>query len=408
MSSQQREDHLRGLIIQSRRTLLLLLFSALFACPLNGQSSAPPVPPPMGWNSWNHFGKNVSDENVRSAADALVSTGLRDAGYIYVNIDDAWQGERDAKGNIQGNSKFKDMKALADYVHSKGLKIGIYSSPGPKTCAGFEGSYGHEQQDATTYAAWGMDFLKYDLCSYGAVMRQQSGGDILKGYALMREAYQKMHLALVATGRPILYSLCQYGDGNVWEWGPSVGATMWRTTGDISAKYDSMALLGFSQSGLESYASPGHYNDPDMLEVGNGLTRDESVTHMTLWAMLAAPLLAGNDLSTMTPETVSLLSNRDVLAVDQDSLAKQGRRLSEIGPLEVWVRPLANGDAAVALFNRGIDPAVLHFKPSALGMSHPTARDLWTHKDLGPLPDDYSALLPRHGAVMIRVSGKSN
>jgi alpha-galactosidase len=366
--------------------------------------TAPPLPPPMGWNSWNHFAKSVSDADVRASADALVATGLSDAGYVYVNIDDAWEGERDASGNIQSNSKFPDMKALSEYVHSRGLKLGIYSSPGPKTCAGFEGSYGHEQQDAATYAAWGIDYLKYDLCSFGNIMQKQSSGDVKKSYEIMRNAYSKMHLALVATGRPMVYSLCQYGFDNVWEWGPQVGATLWRTTGDINPTYDRMLLLGFSQSGLERYSGPGHYNDPDMLEVGNGLTRDESETHMSLWALLAAPLLAGNDLSKMTPETISILSNKEVIAVDQDALGQQGQRFSVVGPLEIWVRPLANGDKAVALFNTGIGVAEMHFDVKSIGWKSARARDLWKHQDLGVLPDEYSILVPKHGSILLRLT----
>ena len=247
--------------------------------------------------------------------------------------------------------KFPDMKALAAYVHSKGLKLGIlFSPPGPKTCAGYEGSYGHEQQDAATYAEWGIDYLKYDLCSFGTIMKKQSNGDVKKSSASMRDAYMKMHLALVATGRPIAYSLCQYGLDNVWEWGPQVGATLWRTTGDIAPNYDRMSLIGFMQNGLEKYAGNGHWNDPDMLEVGNGLTHDESITHMSLWALLAAPLLAGNDLSKMTPDTISVLANKEVIAVDQDALGQQGHRLSEVGPLDIWVRDLRNGDKVIGLF----------------------------------------------------------
>ncbi len=382
------------------------MFQLLLLCiAVHAQTPAANMPPPMGWNSWNHFGAKVTDVDVRSAADALVVSGLRDAGYVYVNIDDAWEGERDAQGNIQSNSKFPDMKALSVYVHSKGLKLGIYSSPGPKTCGGYEGSYGHEQQDAATYASWGIDYLKYDLCSFGSIMSKGSGGDLKKSNAIMRDAYMKMHLALAATGRPIVYSLCQYGLDNVWEWGPQVGATLWRTTGDISANYDRMALIGFMQAGLERYAGPGHWNDPDMLEVGNtGMTHNDSITHMSLWAMLAAPLLAGNDLSKMTPDTVSILSNKEVISIDQDALGQQGSRISAVGPLEIWVRPLKNGDKAVALFNRGVGTQVMHFEAKSIGWKKAKARDVWQHRDLGELPQDYSVAIPMHGAVMLRIS----
>jgi alpha-galactosidase len=383
-----------------------IVLSLIWDIRTNAQTSKTlePAPPPMGWNSWNHFATSVNDADTRAAADALVSSGLRDAGYVYVNIDDSWEGKRDGQGNIQANEKFPDMKALAAYVHSKGLKLGIYSSPGPKTCAGYEGSYGHEQQDAATYAEWGIDYLKYDLCSFGTVMKKQSGGDVTKSSAMMRDAYMKMHLALVATGRPIVYSLCQYGMDNVWEWGPQVGATLWRTTGDIAANYDRMSLIGFMQNGLEKYAGNGHWNDPDMLEVGNGLTHDEAVTHMSLWAILAAPLLAGNDLSKMTPDTISILVNKEVVAVDQDPLGQQGHRLSEVGPLDIWVRDLSNGDKVIGLFNRGNDADELHFRAESVGWKKAKARDLWRHEDLGILPEIYTVLIPRRGAAMLRIS----
>lgn len=271
------------------------------------QKSAPPQvvaqTPPMGWNSWNYFHGKVTDQDIRNAADELVATGMKDAGYIYVNIDDTWEGDRDANGVLHTNSKFPDMKALADYVHSKGLKLGIYSSPGPQTCARYAGSLDHEQQDADLYASWGIDYLKYDLCGYRAVMQQQAPNDKAEQMRMMQAAYLKMDKALKATGRPILYSLCQYGWDAVWEWGPKVGANAWRTTGDIQPNWQSIYSLLNEQAGLAKYAGPGHWNDPDMLEVGNGkLTLAENRTHFSMWAMLAAPLLAGNDLPNMTPE----------------------------------------------------------------------------------------------------------
>jgi alpha-galactosidase len=364
---------------------------------------SPAATPPMGWNSWNHFAEKVTDADVRSAADALVASGMRDAGYVYVNVDDTWEGKRDAAGNIQTNSKFPDMKALADYVHSKGLKFGIYSSPGPKTCAGYEGSYGHEQQDANTYAAWGVDFLKYDLCGLRELMGPYER-DPKKASKMMRDAYVKMHQALVNTGRPIVYSICQYGSDSVWEWGAEAGGNLWRTTDDISDSFRSMALIGFSQAGLEKYAGPGHWNDPDMLEIGNGgMLPDEYRTQMSLWAILAAPLLAGNDLSKMDETTKSILMNKEVIAVDQDRLGRQGYRL---GPLQVWVRELADGAKALAIFNFVTDdvpqPVTVSFKD--LGFTGPVhARDLWAHKDLGSLSDAYTAVPPKGGVVMLRL-----
>jgi alpha-galactosidase len=366
----------------------------------------------MGWNSWNFFAGKVTDKDIRDTADLLVSSGMRDAGYVYVNIDDTWEGERDAQGRIQSNSKFPDMKALADYVHSKGLRLGIYSSPGAKTCAGFEGSLGHEQQDAQTYANWGIDYLKYDLCSYRTVMQQQAPDDPAAQYKLMREAYEKMHQALAKqelnSGRPMVYSLCQYGWDSVWEWGPSVGANLWRTTGDISANFDRMSTIGRSQAGLAKFAGPGHWNDPDMLEVGNGkLTRDENVTHMTLWAMLAAPLIAGNNLTRMTPEIGAILMNKEVIAIDQDALGKQGDRVYAEGTVEIWAKPLAGGRKAIAIFNFGDTPSEmrgigLHLKEMGLSGSV-KARDVWAAKDLGTIKDDWKTTIPRHGVVLLVV-----
>ena len=360
----------------------------------------------MGWNSWNKFHSKVDDASVRAQADAMVSSGMRDAGYTYVNIDDTWEGERDAQGNIQTNSKFPDMKALADYVHSKGLKIGIYSSPGTKTCAKFEGSYGHEMQDAKTYAAWGIDYLKYDLCG---LREQLSAAPTPEAaHTMMVDAYTKMRDALRSTGRPIVYSLCQYGNDAVWEWGTSVGGNLWRTTGDISDHYARMAEIGFGQAGLARFAGPGHWNDPDMLEVGNGgMNADEYRTHMSLWAILAAPLLAGNDLSTMTDETRAMLTNREVIAVDQDAAGKQGDRVSAEGPIEVWAKPLADGSKAVAVFNRHPKQMTTTVDLRQLGFAKGAkARDLWKGADLGSLDSPYSVTLPGHGVLLLRVSKK--
>ncbi len=375
------------------------LMSVTLLCGLNSaslaQSTELAATPPMGWNSWNHFACKVSDAVVRGAADAIAGNGMKQAGYVYINIDDCWQGKRDEKAIIQPNEKFPDMKALADYVHSKGLKLGIYSSPGPKTCAKYEGSFRHEEQDAQQYAAWGMDYLKYDWCSAEKVYKRSE----------MQAAYTKMHAALERTGRPIVYSLCQYGMERVWEWGPSVGGNLWRTTGDISDNYESMSFIGFGQNGLEKFAGPGHWNDPDMLEVGNGkMTTDEYRTHMSLWCILAAPLLAGNDLSKMTKSTIEILTNPEVIAVDQDAKGIQGHRVSQVGPLEVWVKLLADGSQAVGLFNRGesVNPVTVKF--SDIGVSgSATLRDLWAHKDLGSFRDHYTASVAVHGVVMVKV-----
>ena len=356
--------------------------------------------PPMGWNSWNKFAGRVDDKSVREMADAIVSSGMRDAGYIYVNIDDTWEGTRDKDGNITSNEKFPNMKALADYVHSKGLKIGIYSSPGRKTCAGFEASYGHEQQDANTWAAWGFDYLKYDWCSATAVYRPDE----------MQSAYQKMATALRATGRPFIYSLCQYGELNVGEWGAAAGGNLWRTTGDINDSWRSMASIGFDQQvGREKYAGIGHWNDPDMLEIGNGgMPTNEYRTHMSLWSMLAAPLLAGHDVRTMPDFTRDILLNAEVIAIDQDPAGIQGTRVRKDGPdgatLEVWKRPLAKG-VAVGLFNRGPENAQMTVKWSEVGVSaeNPKVRDLWAHRDVPNAGTEYTVNVPSHGVVMLRV-----
>jgi alpha-galactosidase len=378
--------------------------AALLSAPAS--SAAPPATlaaaPPMGWNSWNHFAAKIDDATVRAQADAMAASGLRDAGYRYINIDDTWEGKRDAQGVIHPNAKFPDMKALADYVHSKGLKLGIYSSPGLKTCAGYEGSLGHEAQDAKTYAAWGIDYLKYDLCSLGPSM--QAAGSIEKAQAIELAAYAKMRDALRATGRPIVFSLCQYGFDQVWRWGPSVGGNLWRTTGDITDKYPRMIQIGLSQAGLSKYARPGHWNDPDMLEVGNGgMNATEYRTHMSLWAILAAPLLAGNDLTKMSPETLAILANREVIAIDQDPLGRQGDRLKNEGPLEIWTRPLAGGAKAVGLFNTSDLPANMALDVAAAGFKGPVrARDIWAARDLGKLKA-YRAVVPAHGVVLLRL-----
>lgn len=366
--------------------------------------------PPMGWSTWNHYHHDISDALIREQADALVSSGMRDAGYVYVNIDGGWEGYRDSAGVLHPNSNFPNMKALGDYIHSKGLNFGMYTGPGPRTCAGAPASYSYEAQDAKLFASWGVDFLKYDLCSFREIMRRESGGDVQKSNALMIAAYQKMHQDLLATGRPILFSLCQYGRGEVWKWAPQVGGNMWRTSGDISDNYGRMTSIGFREAGLSAYAGPGHWNDPDILEVGNGgMTADEQRTHFSLWAMLAAPLIAGNDVSNMTAETKSILLNKEVIAVDQDSLGKQGDRAYAEGPLEVWTKPLANGDMAVALFNRVEGATHMTLRLEAIGWHGPAmARNLWTHESAGRIDGSYTVAVPGHGVVMLRLAHRAH
>jgi alpha-galactosidase len=352
--------------------------------------------PPMGWNSWNKFAGRIDDATVRSIADAMASNGMKAAGYQYINIDDTWERERDSSGNIQTNKKFPDMKALADYVHSKGLKLGIYSSPGPNTCAGYEGSYGHEEQDARTYAAWGIDYLKYDWCGARTLYTDEE----------MPALYQKMGDALRATGRPIVYSLCQYGRLDVWKWGPDVGGNLWRTTGDIRDAWDSMTRIGFGQNDLAQWARPGHWNDPDMLEIGNGgMTETEYKTHMSLWAMLAAPLLAGNDLRSMSPAILDILTNREVIAIDQDKDGKQGARAWKSTDQEIWTRQLSGGSQAIAVFNRATETAKIKVTWADLGISGKRRlRDLWLHQDVAWPGPEYEVTVPGHGVVMLRVS----
>jgi alpha-galactosidase len=358
---------------------------------VNTQPSGLAVIPPMGWNSWNHFHCNVSDALIRAQADAMVASGMKDAGYAYVNIDDCWEGQRDDQGFIQPDpSRFPDMKALGDYVHGLGLKLGIYSSPGPLTCQHREGSLGHEEQDAQTYADWGIDYLKYDWCS---------------GQGDQQSAYWKMGEALKKTGRPIVYSFSQGGRNQVWTWAPAVGGNLWRVSGDISDNYDRMSSIGFGQNGREIFAGPGHWNDPDMLEIGNGhMTDDEYRTHMSLWCILAAPLLAGNDLRNMTDTTVSLLTNPEVIAVDQDSAGIQGHRISQSAGLEVWAKELADGNYAVGLFNRTLSDATLAVNFADIGASNSSSvRDLWNQQDLGVFDNAFWATVAAHGAVLIRV-----
>jgi len=392
----------------------LLLFTALAALTATAALAQSPVAqtPPMGWNSWNFFAERVTDKDIRGAADQLVATGMKDAGYIYVNIDDTWEDKRDASGVLHTNSKFPDMKALADYVHSKGLKIGIYSGPGTKTCGGFAASLGHEEQDAEMYAQWGFDYLKYDLCSFiPDVMQKQAPNDKAAQMKLMIDAYVKMSNALKAatakTGRPIVFSLCQYGWDSVWEWAPELGGNLWRTTGDIDPHWDRIYSIASQQAGLEKYAGPGHWNDPDMLEVGNGkLTLAENRTHFSWWAMFAAPLLAGNDLPNMKPEIKAILTNKDVIAIDQDPLGKQGKRAYSDGEVEVWTRELQGGALAIAVINVGSDrysTHPFHLDLTRLGLgAQQSGKDLWTGETV-TLTNNQPVELPSHDILLVRL-----
>lgn len=351
--------------------------------------------PPMGWNSWNCFQLDISDSIIRAEAAAMVKSGMKKAGYQYIVIDGGWEGYHDKNGIFHPDSqKFPDMKGLCDYIHSLGLKVGIHTSPGPTTCAGHEASYGHEKEDARTFASWGIDFVKYDWCSADKVY--QAGQ--------MQAAYRKMSDDLKATGRPILFSLCQYGMEDVWKWGGSVGGQMWRTTGDISANYNAMILHGLNENGLEQYAGPGHWNDPDMLEIGNGkMDQDEWRTQMTLWCVLAAPLFAGNDLTEMKPKTLEILTNPEVIAIDQDPAGIQGHCARQEGPTQIWTKTLADGSTAVALFNLNVHPMTITAVFNEIGLrKHVTARDLWLHKDLGEFNGKFTFVVPRHGTVLLK------
>lgn len=357
--------------------------------------------PPMGWNSWNKYGCNVTEQIVRDTADAMVAGGMRDAGYTYVVIDDCWHGQRDANGVIhEDRTKFPSgLKALGDYIHARGLKFGIYSDAGRKTCGGRPGSQGHEYQDALTYASWGVDYLKYDWCSTGVRNAEEA-------YALMADALRD-------TGRPIVLSICEWGNNRPWEWARKIG-NLWRTTGDIRDAWAGrvtyslgiMDIVDLNEP-LYPYAGPGHWNDPDMLEVGNGgLTDDESRAHFSLWAMMAAPLIAGNDVADMSAATRATLLNREVIAVDQDRLGRQGRRVRDDGDTEVWSRELADGARAVVLLNRGTKPADIAVAWHEIG--YPDAvkadvRDVWVHRDIGRRKGGYRATVPAHGVTMVIV-----
>ena len=366
--------------------------------------------PPLGWNSWNCFGCDVTEANVRSAADAMVASGLVNHGWTFINIDDCWEAGRGEDGKILANEKFPSMKSLTDYVHSKGLKIGLYSSPGPKTCAEHEGSYKHEALDAARYAEWGFDYLKYDWCSYGGLVPRPDHAGLLKPYQVMREALNQVP-------RDIVFSLCQYGMGNVWEWGAEVGGNCWRTTGDITDTWSSMSRIGFGQAGHERYAGPGHWNDPDMLVVGyvgwsakvrpTRLTPNEQYTHITLWCLLCSPLLIGCDMTKLDDFTLNLLSNDEVLEVSQDPLGRQAARVARNGTTEVWAKNMEDGSKAAGLFNLGEEDAPVTASWSELGLTgKQTVRDLWRQVDLGRFTGQFQTTVPRHGVVLVRFKGK--
>jgi len=376
--------------------------------------------PPLGWNSWNCFACAVTGSKVKDAADAMISSGLADHGWSYINIDDCWMGKpnsndslvgglvRDVNGNYIANSKFPDIKGLTDYIHSLGLKAGIYSGPGPKTCAGYEGCYQHEEQDAAHFAAWGFDYLKYDWCDYESIAKDHSLPELKKPYLVMKDALTKAN-------RDIVYSLCQYGMGNAWEWGAEVGGNCWRTTGDIYDDWSSVESIGFSQSGKEKYAGPGRWNDPDMLVVGKvgwgpdlhqtNLSPNEQYSHISLWALLASPLLIGCDMTQLDEFTLNLLTNDEVLDINQDILGKQASRTAVYNDIEIWTKELEDGSMALGIFNRGMfaSKAVLKFSELKLPVQA-QLRDVWRQKDLGQFLERYETTIPSHGVQLLKIS----
>ena len=379
--------------------------------------------PPMGWNSWNCWACAVDDEKVRASAKAMADSGLIDHGWTYINIDDCWMRKensndpmiggpvRDENGYLLSNAKFPDMKALTDYIHSLGLKAGIYISPGPNTCAGFVGSWQYEQKDAQRFAEWGFDYLKYDWCGYRKIAPNPTLDDLKRPYSVMRKELDQVD-------RDIVYSLCQYGMGDVWKWGAEVGGNCWRTTGDIRDSWGSMAGIGFKQADLYSYAGPGHWNDPDMLVVGkvgwgpnlhpSRLTPDEQYTHISLWCLLASPLLIGCPIEQMDEFTAGLLTNDEVLEVNQDPLGRQARRVAQTGDTEVWAKPMEDGSYAVGLFNRNMwesRKVTVSWKDLALNGTC-RVRDLWRQKGLGEFDMSFTAEVTAHGVVLIRVFPK--
>lgn len=363
--------------------------------------------PPLGWNSWNCWGLSVSDEKIRQSAEAMKTSGLIDHGWTYINIDDGWEYMHDKDGKILTNSKFPNMYTLCSYVHSLGLKIGIYSSPGTKTCGGYEGSYTFEEKDAEAYAAWGIDYLKYDWCSYGNIAPNPTKAQLKHPYQVMKKAIRKVN-------RDIHYSLCQYGMGKVWEWGAEVDGNSWRTTGDIEDTWESLSGIGFSQGKCSLYSAPGRWNDPDMLVVGwvgwgpalhySRLTPSEQYTHISLWSLLSSPLLIGCDLSQLDAFTLNLLTNDEVIAVNQDPLGKQATQAKANESYEVWVKDLEDGSKAIGLFNLTEKPLNVPVDMKDIKLKGRwNMRDIWRQTDLGAVEQHFEMNVLPHGVMLIKV-----
>ncbi|MGA2263699.1 MAG: putative Ig domain-containing protein [Acidobacteriota bacterium] len=371
--------------------------------------------PPMGWNSWNAWGLSVDQNRVLASAQTFKNKGLQNHGWTYINVDDGWEIKSDSSapkrkdnGDIITNEKFPDMKALGDKIHGLGLKFGIYSSPGPQTCGGYTATYEHEINDARSWATWGIDYVKYDWCSYDRIAKDNSRAELMKPYQWMRQCLDKVD-------RDIVYSLCQYGTGKVWEWGAQVGGNLWRTTDDITDTWESLKGIGFGQTEDAPFAGPGHWNDPDMLVVGwvgwgpslhpTRLTPDEQYTHISLWCLLSAPLLIGCDLERLDDFTLNLLSNDEVLALDQDPLGKQAVPKTTEGTIQVWAKELADGSQAVGVFNLGEAPKDFVLDLGSLGYAAPVkARDVWRQQDTGEFSRTIPVRVPSHGVVLWKLT----
>jgi len=399
------------------KTFTIALFVSAMFC---NRSSAQKfeqlaLTPPMGWNSWNTFAININEHMLRDMVDAMVSSGMRDAGYNYFVLDDGWMSmQRDTFGNLVADPKKfpSGIKAFADYVHSKGMKFGIYNCAGTLTCAGFPGTHGHEYQDARLYASWGVDYLKYDWCNTDSINA--------------RDAYLTMSRAIRAAGRPMVFSLCEWGNHAPWLWASNVGQ-LWRTTGDIHAGFDkdlsngtwyspSVMHIMDMQTKIRQYAGPGHWNDPDMLEVGNGMSYAEDKAHFSIWCMLAAPLISGNDVRKMPETTRSILTNKDVIAVDQDSLGVEAYRYYAFDSLEMWIKPLKNNELAVCFLNRASHSQIINYDWKAHVLTDTVSHmhidfnaetyklyDLWSKKNAGTTGNSFKQTIAPHDVVMLRL-----